>query len=236
MLHENIKKLRKQSGLTQEAFAIRLNVVRQTVSKWEKGLSVPDAQTLQRIAEEFDIPVQELLGSQPNAEENQNSISDQLARINEQLAVKNRRSANIWKILCLVLLLSVGFLIGNAFSNKNYYDESEKNLLLEITKTENVYFTGNNKEVICSFVPSVGDDDMVYTVTMQSHDGSSSNETVVAQYDNGVCIAVFDKAKLSEFEEYTVVLNIAGKGENRNLTLAETFNFSENGYSWEPAE
>lgn len=63
MLHENIKKLRKQSGLTQEAFAIRLNVVRQTVSKWEKGLSVPDAQTLQRIAEEFDIPVQELLGS-----------------------------------------------------------------------------------------------------------------------------------------------------------------------------
>ena len=236
MLHENIKKLRKQSGLTQEAFAIRLNVVRQTVSKWEKGLSVHDAHTLQRIAEEFDIPVQELLGSQPNAEENQNSISDQLARINEQLAVKNRRSANIWKILCLVLLLAVGFLIGNAFSNKNYYDESEKNLLLEITKTENVYFTGNNKEVICSFVPSVGDDDMVYTVTMQSHDGSSSNETVVAQYGNGICIAVFDKAKLSEFAEYTVVLNIAGKGENRNLTLAETFNFSENGYSWEPAE
>ena len=98
MLHENIKKLRKQSGLTQEAFAIRLNVVRQTVSKWEKGLSVPDAQTLQRIAEEFDIPVQELLGSQPNTEENQNGISDQLARINEQLAVRNRRSANIWKI------------------------------------------------------------------------------------------------------------------------------------------
>lgn len=236
MLHENIKKLRKQSGLTQEAFAIRLNVVRQTVSKWEKGLSVPDAQTLQRIAEEFDIPVQELLGSQPNTEENQNGISDQLARINEQLAVRNRRSANIWKILCLVLLLAVGFLIGEAFSNNSRSDESEKNLLLEITKTENVYFTGNNKEVICSFVPSVGDDDMVYTVTMQSHDGSLSNETIVAQYDNGVCIAVFDKSKLSAFAEYTVVLNIAGKGENRNLTLAENFNFSENGYSWEPAE
>lgn len=236
MLRENIKKLRKQSGLTQEAFAIRLNVVRQTVSKWEKGLSVPDAQTLQRIAEEFDIPVQELLGSQPNTEENQNGISDQLARINEQLAVKNRRSANIWKILCLVLLLVVGFLIGEAISNNSYSDEYKKNLLFDITKTENVYFTGNNKEVICSFVPSVGDDDMVYTVTMQSHDGSSSNETVVAQYDNGICIAVFDKAKLSEFAEYTVVLNIAGKGENRNLTLAETFNFSENGYSWEPAE
>lgn len=236
MLRENIKKLRKQSGLTQEAFAIRLNVVRQTVSKWEKGLSVPDAQTLQRIAEEFDIPVQELLGSQPNTEENQNGISDQLARINEQLAVRNRRSANIWKTVCLVLILVVGFLIGEAISNNSYSDEYKKNLLFDITKTENVYFTGNNKEVICSFVPSVGDDDMVYTVTMQSHDGSSSNETVVAQYDNGICIAVFDKAKLSEFAEYTVVLNIAGKGENRNLTLAETFNFSENGYSWEPAE
>lgn len=236
MLHENIKKLRKQSGLTQEAFAIRLNVVRQTVSKWEKGLSVPDAQTLQRIAEEFEIPVQELLGSQPNSEENQNSISDQLARINEQLAIKNRRSANIWKILCLVLLLVVGFLIGKAFSNNSYSDEYEKNLLLEITKTTNVYFTGNSKELICSFVPSVGNGDFVYTVTMQGNDGSSSNETVVAQYDNGICIAVFDKSKLSEFAEYTVVLNIASKEENRNLTLAENFNFGENSYSWQPAE
>lgn len=41
MLNENIKNLRKAKGLSQEELAIKLNVVRQTVSKWEKGLSVP---------------------------------------------------------------------------------------------------------------------------------------------------------------------------------------------------
>ena len=48
MLQENIKVFRKERGLTQEELAIRLNVVRQTVSKWEKGLSVPDAELLQK--------------------------------------------------------------------------------------------------------------------------------------------------------------------------------------------
>ena len=39
MLNENIKAIRKQRGLSQEELAIRLHVVRQTVSKWEKGVS-----------------------------------------------------------------------------------------------------------------------------------------------------------------------------------------------------
>ena len=43
MLNENIRNLRKSKGLSQEELAIRLNVVRQTISKWEKGLSVPDS-------------------------------------------------------------------------------------------------------------------------------------------------------------------------------------------------
>ena len=46
MLNENIKNLRKSKGLSQEELAVKLNVVRQTVSKWENGLSVPDADML----------------------------------------------------------------------------------------------------------------------------------------------------------------------------------------------
>ena len=51
MLSENLKNLRKAKGLSQEELAIKLNVVRQTVSKWEKGLSVPDSEMLIRLAE-----------------------------------------------------------------------------------------------------------------------------------------------------------------------------------------
>ena len=46
MLNENIKRIRKSKGLSQEEMAIKLNVVRQTVSKWENGLSVPDSSIL----------------------------------------------------------------------------------------------------------------------------------------------------------------------------------------------
>ena len=46
MLNENLSKIRRERGLTQESLAIKLNVVRQTVSKWENGTAVPCAELL----------------------------------------------------------------------------------------------------------------------------------------------------------------------------------------------
>ena len=62
MLNENIKNLRKAKGISQEELAVRLNVVRQTVSKWERGISVPDSGMLISLAEELDTSVSVLLG------------------------------------------------------------------------------------------------------------------------------------------------------------------------------
>ena len=107
MLNENIKALRKTKGLTQDELAIRLNVVRQTVSKWEKGLSVPDAEMLQRIAEVFEVNVSQLLGSPINQNENVDIIAEQLSRINEQLVVKNNRSRKIWKTIGIILAIII---------------------------------------------------------------------------------------------------------------------------------
>ena len=69
MFSENLKMLRRQKGISQEVLAQELNVVRQTVSKWEKGLSVPDAEMLICIADLFGISVSELLGSKIEQEE-----------------------------------------------------------------------------------------------------------------------------------------------------------------------
>lgn len=111
MLSETIKTLRKQKGLTQEELAIRLNVVRQTVSKWEKGLSVPDAVQLQKLAEVLETDVASLLGTPVTAPRDNGAVAEQLARINEQLAIKNRRARRIWKvagaILGLIMVINV---------------------------------------------------------------------------------------------------------------------------------
>ena len=103
MFNENLKTLRKTKGLSQEEIAIRLNVVRQTISKWEKGLSVPDADMLIRIAEYFEVSVSELLGKRLENETDINIVAEQLSRINEQLAIKNRRSHRIWKTIAVVI-------------------------------------------------------------------------------------------------------------------------------------
>lgn len=99
MLSENIKSLRKAHGISQEELAVRLNVVRQTVSKWEKGISVPDADVVSKIADIFEVSVSDLLGTRIETEPEQNALAEQLARINEQFAIKNQRSKRIWKIV-----------------------------------------------------------------------------------------------------------------------------------------
>ena len=62
MLNENIKTIRKSKGLSQQELAVKLNIVRQTVSKWEQGLSVPDSDMLISLSEVLETPVSILLG------------------------------------------------------------------------------------------------------------------------------------------------------------------------------
>lgn len=114
MLNENIRLLRKARGISQEELAVRLNVVRQTVSKWEKGASVPDADMVTKIAEVFEVPISELLGAKIEPASETDSIVDQLSRINEQLAIKSRRSKRIWRIVIGVLILAFLSLLFNA--------------------------------------------------------------------------------------------------------------------------
>lgn len=104
MFSHNLKTLRKQKGLSQEELAVRLHVVRQTVSKWEKGLSVPDAVLLSQIAEILEVNVATLLGENIPEDKSQNELAEQLARISEELASRNRRSRRIWRIVLWVLV------------------------------------------------------------------------------------------------------------------------------------
>ena len=103
MFQENLKTLRKNKGFTQEELAARLNVVRQTVSKWEKGQSVPDSEMLVRLAEIFEVPVSQLLGGPIEPDAQPDALAEQLARINEQLVIKNRRAKRIWTAIAVIV-------------------------------------------------------------------------------------------------------------------------------------
>jgi len=114
MLNENIKAIRKSKGLSQEEFAIKLNVVRQTISKWEKGLSVPDSDMLLTISEVLETPVSTLLGEtviEPKIDDLK-VISEKLEIINLQLA---RRKMMRQKMLRW-LFISVCAVIVTAFA------------------------------------------------------------------------------------------------------------------------
>lgn len=111
MLSKNLKIFRERKGLTQENVAEALNVVRQTISKWEKGISVPDADMLIRLAEVLDVSVSELIGSDVTDEKNEDMIAVELARVADQLASRNHRSKRIIKCVLIFLIILLLFLV-----------------------------------------------------------------------------------------------------------------------------
>lgn len=128
MLNENIKIIRKSKGLSQDELAIKLNVVRQTVSKWERGLSVPDSEMLISLSEILEIPVSTLLGE--NIEESKTNdlevISQKLEVINLQLAQKKDSSIKLLHALMIlscigvVLVFITLFIMDSSYLNWDY--------------------------------------------------------------------------------------------------------------------
>ena len=103
MLGENIAALRKKQGMSQQTLADAIYVTRQTISKWEKNLSVPDADALTRLADALNTSVQTLLGQPEEAASEPSDLAAALMRINDQLAIQNRRRGRIWKVVAWVI-------------------------------------------------------------------------------------------------------------------------------------
>lgn len=130
MLNENIKAIRKSKGLSQEELAVKLNVVRQTISKWEQGLSVPDSDMLIFISEALETPVSTLLGETvvPAEVSDLKAISEKLEIINLQLAQKKtmRRKILHWLLISLcvaiVIISAVLIVLNSPYLGWNYND------------------------------------------------------------------------------------------------------------------
>ena len=130
MLNENIKAIRKSKGLSQEELAIKVNVVRQTISKWEQGLSVPDSDMLIALSEALETPVSTLLGETVHESkvDNLKVICEKLEIINLQLSQKKNTRQKIlyWLsiFVCLILVTIAAILIimSSPYLSWNYGD------------------------------------------------------------------------------------------------------------------
>ncbi|MDE6129127.1 MAG: helix-turn-helix domain-containing protein, partial [Lachnospiraceae bacterium] len=115
MLNENMKAIRKSKGLSQQELAVKLNVVRQTVSKWEQGLSVPDSDMLISISEVLETPVSTLLGENviESKADDLKAISAKLEVINLQLAQRKttRKRMLHWFLISLCVVIAAIFAI-----------------------------------------------------------------------------------------------------------------------------
>ena len=128
MLKDNLKTLRKNKGLSQEELSVKLHVVRQTISKWESGLSVPDAEMLINISELFETPVSEILGENIEKKEKDDLkvISEKLEVINEQLSnyQKEKRRKRIQTLIivdiCIALLFILLAILNSPYQNWDY--------------------------------------------------------------------------------------------------------------------
>ena len=130
MLSENIKAIRKSKGLSQQELAIKLNVVRQTVSKWEQGRSVPDSDLLIALSDVLETPVSTLLGEpviEPEADALK-AVSEKLEVVNLQLARRTamRRNALHWAFILAGAVVVLGFVVlvelGSPYADWDYGD------------------------------------------------------------------------------------------------------------------
>ena len=121
MLNENIKAIRKSKGLSQEELAIKLNVVRQTISKWEQGLSVPDSDILLSISQALETPVSTLLGETvvESKVDDLKAISEKLEIINLQLAQRKTAGRNTlhWLLISASVVIAAIFAVLTALNS-----------------------------------------------------------------------------------------------------------------------
>lgn len=104
--NNRLYQLRKQKGFSQEELANRLNVSRQTVSKWEVGDSTPDMEKLIAISDLFDVSLDMLVMGKETEEEASSSSKSEIAKVLSEkvLTPKNKRKAkSILKIIGIAL-------------------------------------------------------------------------------------------------------------------------------------
>lgn len=107
---ENLRAFRKQKEFSQEYLAEKMNVSRQTISKWENGTAMPDLKKLTDLASLFDVSMDELLGtSAPDykTSESDNAELEILKQAFDEYKIKNKKTTIIFGVVSTALVVAL---------------------------------------------------------------------------------------------------------------------------------
>lgn len=218
---ENLVRIRKDAGLTQEKLAEQLGVSRQAISKWETGESLPDLEMLTVLANILAVGMDDLCGRETKKEKEQ-SADTETEKSNDKNVCKHSWRHWAAGALLLCIGIAIGFSIGKGQAEK--YVPT----LPDVITAEGVTFVNEDGVLVCSFVPSVAGKQ--YTCLLSSNPGG---ETVEVSMESGGCTGRF--YDLIGWENYTIVATITDGKQSRNICLAEYLSLDKDGVSWQPA-
>ena len=119
--NEKLIELRKKEGLSQEELGYKLNVTRQTVSKWELGQTTPEMDKLVEMSKIFNISVDELINeskSETNINDNATSIIEDQPITEKSTKEKNIKIIIVGVLVIVLVLIVVKLFTGFSLFNK----------------------------------------------------------------------------------------------------------------------
>lgn len=134
--NERLLDLRKKKGWSQEELGYKLDVSRQTISKWEAGQTTPELEKLRLLAKTFEISVDELIN------EDEEVVEKETITVNKKKKFKKRKIVVILAIMLVLLYVSIAifrFIIIYKVSNEILYADAEGFLNYHLDKIETRY-------------------------------------------------------------------------------------------------
>ena len=147
-----IASLRKEKNLTQQELGDKLFVTDKAVSKWERGLSLPDISLLNKLAEILDVEVIDIIEGKKGATKKIN-IEEEIEKIKDELKKQNKKRTKKIILCIIVLIFIIMYLIfrniyfGCEIKKLNY-SHTNRNINIGVPKTS---FMAKNNDRSYSF-------------------------------------------------------------------------------------
>lgn len=215
--NENLVKYRKIKGFTQEEMAEKMQVSRQSVSKWENGEAVPELTKIIKLADLLDVSLDVLCGRE---KEEYNIPGSKCESKNTK-----KKCNKLFLIMILAVTIVVSGIFGYFIGHSEKEDaNSEIYELPDIIEVTGVTFRLEKNVLTCEFVPSVYSEKLSYHVILSDRWGKKSYEP---EFKNGIGEA---SIIVSAYDSYKVVLEITNGEESRSITLIEEIFIENNGF------